>query len=65
VIEIIHMMLFNGFWIFLGSILILSTVLNFIVQLIKAILRPFSGDHFYFNGHEIDINKFIKERKDE
>ncbi len=64
-IEILQLLLFNGFWIFLGGIIILSTILTYIIQLIKAILRPFSGDHFYFNGQEIDINKFIKERRDE
>lgn len=59
--ELFQMLLFNGFWIFLGGVIILGVLTSFIVDIIKAILSPFRPEnHIHINDVNVDAKEFVR-----
>ena len=57
--EFFRLILFNGFWVFIGGTIIIYTIASAIVDLIRMMLSPFQKNyHLHINGEEADMDKF-------
>lgn len=66
-IELFNLLLFHGIYVFLGGIIIISIISDFIVKLIKELLRPFRHDTYYIDNVKKDnvVVEIKKEVDDE